>query len=57
VDSAAPAVADGLEHVWELTAEDYARFSAEARQTWATGWATTTIYPEFAAELADVSAS
>lgn len=57
VDSSAPAVADGLEHVWRLTAEDYARFSAAARTTWATGWATTTIYPEFAAELADVIAS
>lgn len=56
VNSAAPAVADGLEHVWSLAEEDYARFSAEARQTWATGWDTTTIYPEFAAELADVIA-
>jgi glycosyltransferase involved in cell wall biosynthesis len=57
VASSAAVIADTLQDVWRLPPEEYARFSANARQTWATGWATTTIYPEFTAELADVIAS
>ncbi|NHA66686.1 glycosyltransferase [Phycicoccus flavus] len=57
VDADAVAVADALEDVWRLTPAAYGRLVEQAHTTWATGWATTAVYPEFAAALAGVNGS